>query len=352
MNCKTCIKEVSRLIKNECVSCYNNTYQKKRRAQNKIKIELTWEQSQILTGLMLGDGCIQYSHGETGKSNPRLTIVRSINDKGYMYWFYDKANNLCNSKPFEYKVFDKRTNKTYKSIRLYSKSLESLKALRENWYPNGIKIVPKDLELTPLVLLVWFCDDGSFILRKKSCEIKLSTHGFSKEDVVFLSELLSQKFKSHFRVQMDNNNYYIAGSGKSAVAFIKEIDPIFPQCMNRKKKWNSLLLNKKFESSRVEKHNRFNYQISKSIINNNHNSFTSMDLANQYNWFRSNGKPSASINNYLNYFEDNKLLSKIEYALGKNAGRKFIFSVTDLGKYQFLNILNDSKRYLDGYGLV
>lgn len=297
---------------------------------------------------MLGDGCIQFSHNQTG--NPRLTVVRSYSDKEYMFWQYEYIKDLCNSPPFEYITHDARTNKDYKSIRLQSKSLPLLKIIRSEWYPNNKKEVPRNLELTPLVLLVWFCDDGSFILRKKSCEIKLSTHGFSKEDVVFLSELLSQKFKSHFRVQMDNGNYYIAGSGKSAISFVKEIDLIFPQCMNRKKKWDNLLLSKTFESSKMEKLNKFNYQISKFIVGNNYNDFTTMDLAKQYNWFREGGKPSSTINNYLNYFENDKLLSKVQIALGKNMGRRFNFTVTNLGKQKFAQILEISQNYLDGYG--
>ncbi len=348
MICQSCNKDSPRIIKHNCSACYNRHYQKNKRKiqKEKNKIILTNLQKQILTGLMLGDGCIQFA--SSASTNPRLTITRSVQDKDYMLWIYNHLKNICSSQPFEYEVFDKRTNKNYCSINLQSKSLECLKQVREDWYPNKIKTVSKDLELTDLTLLIWFLDDGSFINRGSKFEIKLSTHGFHKDDVMFLSKLLSLKFKSHFRVHNDNNHYYIAGSSKSAILFIKEINSIFPQCMDRKKKWNDLILDQQFNSSKMEKINKYNYQICRFIVDNNYNKFTSVDIASKYNWFKPNGSPNGIINSYLNSFEKDGLLSII----GRSFKREIVFDVTLFGKQEFKSILDRSKKYLDGYGLL
>lgn len=43
---------------------------------------LNLEQQEILEGLMLGDGCIQYSSKES--RNPRLALIRSASDADYL----------------------------------------------------------------------------------------------------------------------------------------------------------------------------------------------------------------------------------------------------------------------------
>ena len=243
MMCPTCSTEVSRIVKGQCPLCYGKQYQKNKRLKTAPpEILISPEQQEILDGLMLGDGCIQYSSKES--KNPRLSIVRSVLDKDYMLWQYHKLETLFESGVKYNSYFDDRTNKTYNSVQLQSKALPKLKAVRNRWYPNSKKSVPSDLKLTPLICVVWFCDDGSIIHRnKKSTEIKLSTHGFSFENNLFLVNELNKTLNEKFRICKDESKFYIAGSTKSAMAFIKYIDTIFPECMSRKSdKWRSVKL--------------------------------------------------------------------------------------------------------------
>lgn len=62
--------------------------------------------------------------------------------------------------------------------------------LHEKWYPEGKKAVPKDLQLDPLAIAIWYCDDGSNYLVKRTC--KFATYGFDRVDCEFLVDLLSQ----------------------------------------------------------------------------------------------------------------------------------------------------------------
>lgn len=53
----------------------------------------------------------------------------------------------------------------------------------KRWYPNGKKIVPLDVRITPTSLLLWYLGDGSISKMGVSFFIRLATCGFTPEDV-------------------------------------------------------------------------------------------------------------------------------------------------------------------------
>lgn len=56
---------------------------------------------------------------------------------------------------------------------------------RQRWYPDGKKIIPRDIDVSnPVTLAQWFMGDGSVYHK----QVTLSTHCFSEEDVKWLSE--------------------------------------------------------------------------------------------------------------------------------------------------------------------
>jgi hypothetical protein len=59
---------------------------------------------------------------------------------------------------------------------------------RQRWYPQGIKIIPKDFKITPLSLYHWYIGDGSFFQDHRERKIILYTNGFTKEDVDWVRE--------------------------------------------------------------------------------------------------------------------------------------------------------------------
>ena len=68
--------------------------------------------------------------------------------------------------------------------------------MHEKWYSaeTGEKIIPKDLKLTPNIVLHWFIGDGT----RNDHQIFLHTEGFSKDDVEILKEKLEQALGVHF----------------------------------------------------------------------------------------------------------------------------------------------------------
>ena len=75
---------------------------------------------------------------------------------------------------------------TYSSL-----SYTELLPLRKIWYPEGKKVVPHVIQLTPITCRQWYIGDGSLTHRHgKRPYIRLSTNAFPYYDVAWLVEQL------------------------------------------------------------------------------------------------------------------------------------------------------------------
>src|SRR5271166_1880257 len=124
---------------------------------NRIPQILTQVQNEFLVGLMLGDGGLVQ-----GKTNsfPRLSVSRQTQDKDYLFWQYELFKEFYGTPPKSFHSWHSGANKYYDGYSCMTKSGKLFGEWRHKWYPNGEKIVPRDIALTPLTLLVWFLDDG------------------------------------------------------------------------------------------------------------------------------------------------------------------------------------------------
>lgn len=145
---------------------------------DKIELPLSDEQKDVLYGALLGDGClIKHKHGVNvvfsylSKSRQHVEFVM-----GYFkeYW---KGKEITNGS-----YFDNRTNKTYINSHLRTYSHKIFTEEYSKWYQNGIKHIPKDLKLTPIVCLIWYIGDGCICNNKRTQNIKLATQCFTKEE--------------------------------------------------------------------------------------------------------------------------------------------------------------------------
>lgn len=196
---------------------------------------LTKLQKEILTGLMLGDGCL-----ELGKNsrNACLRIVRARSDSEYIDYHTMIFANI-GAKRSDGQVIDKRTNKTYLRSMLRTKANPILTNWHQKWYHKGYKAVPQDLILTPTILATWFADDGSIVIQKRNYAAKLATHGFSKEETLFLQQQLNQTFELDFKLYQDNSGksphwILMLTNKKSVRDLVSIIAPVFPKSMSRK----------------------------------------------------------------------------------------------------------------------
>jgi len=102
-----------------------------------------------------------------------------------------------------------------------SRDYAELLPLRKKWYPEGKKIVPKDIKLTRLVSRQWYIGDGGLYNAKQSNPyIGLATCGFTIKEV----ELLRYRLDSlGFKNTRNKSNNTIRISAYSVKDFLKYI---------------------------------------------------------------------------------------------------------------------------------
>ena len=134
----------------------------------------------------------------------------------------------------------KRTNKTYKGISLITRASSVFTEYYYLWYKDGKKIVP-NIKLNPMVILIWFLDDGNVYINKYGkLQFKLSTDGFEEKYVYYLVDKLMERYGTKFSINRSGKGYIITSYGDAIDGLIKEIDNIFIGCMERKAKWRKL----------------------------------------------------------------------------------------------------------------
>lgn len=129
--------------------------------------EPTERQHEIITGVLMGDGYIYMNDGE----NPYLSV--QMTNEEFLKWLYDELDPLSRYFKHEQTAKEKaeqnRRNGYSDDAReedyndVYGFSTRCLPALKKYaaWYETGQKRFPDDLELTPLVLKMWYVCDGT-----------------------------------------------------------------------------------------------------------------------------------------------------------------------------------------------
>lgn len=88
------------------------------------------------------------------------------------------------------------------SYMLRTISYAELLQFRKRWYPNGVKNVPRDINLqSPQLLANWYMGDG--YRCKEHDYLRLSTCYFSSEDVEFLKRELSAKLNINVAIHKE-----------------------------------------------------------------------------------------------------------------------------------------------------
>lgn len=183
----------------------------------------SYEQQQIFIGSILGDMSLKMPKNAVHASGD---FAHSLKQENYCKYLEEKLKNFC-SKGIYKTQYDKRTDKYYHSYYVYLKASEYLTTLYHQFYPNGVKIVPKDLlyQLDGLGVAIWFMDDGC----KDGNTYRLATNCFSQEDL----ELIVKFFKDKFDIVATiHSTHVIRIATKSAESFRNLIiDFIHPDCL-------------------------------------------------------------------------------------------------------------------------
>lgn len=143
---------------------------------------------EFITGELLGDGCLMVDkrHKEVSSSK----YVHSSKHK-YIEWL---SSVLATWGVEQVGKTNKLALKKGQAYSYQSRFYRDLLPLRELFYPEGKKVLPQSLRLTPIIVRQWYIGDGSLIFsHNKYPAVMLHTLGFTKKEVYFLSTLVSQE---------------------------------------------------------------------------------------------------------------------------------------------------------------
>jgi len=157
-----------------------------------------------LDGLLLGDGCLWI------RSSCRCVTPRYTQGCIKKVWvdtiskFFSNAG-IINS---VHATFNNRVSRGNEKIlwNINTRVYQEFFSFYNRWYPDGIKVVPKDINLNSQLLANWYMGDGCFT-HKKYGTIVLSTQGFIREDVIYLSDLVNEYLDINSRVSKRNEIY-------------------------------------------------------------------------------------------------------------------------------------------------
>ncbi len=187
---------------------------------------------ELIDGLLLGDGSLR-----KGKKSKNAIYTHSCKYKEYLLFLIA-----------ELKVHDIKINTIYdkdngystgRVFQIHSLISEKLTYHYNRWYIDNKKILPKDIILTPLVLLHWYIGDGGFDSCKGYLrQISIAAHNFSYEDREILCDKLRELNLKVRNTKRGNINI----TKKSIPLFLSIINECPVECY--KYKFNTLIYNK------------------------------------------------------------------------------------------------------------
>lgn len=174
---------------------------------------LTLIQESIIIGSILGDGSLRRA---PGRLNALLEINHSFASKDYVDWKYRHMKNLVGTPPKRYKGNERRI-----AYRFTTRSLPEVTRFYERFYQDGKKIIPKGIGLEPLIMTVWFMDDGS----KTYSALYLNTQQFDSDSQQRLIGQLFNQWKIEATLNKDKIYHRIRIKTSSTPSFKKIIQP-------------------------------------------------------------------------------------------------------------------------------
>lgn len=159
----------------------------RRRGDAARAIEFTDEQKQIIYGTIFGDGSlIKIPSGKC-----KLSMTHSVAQKDYLQWkrdqlafaFHKETPILCSKGDSRFYVIASVCHPFFEGI--YS-----------TIYNRGRKHLPPAVidHLTPLMLAVWYQDDGTFCKNERARQAMLCTDAFPVTETEYARHILRSKY--------------------------------------------------------------------------------------------------------------------------------------------------------------
>ena len=170
----------------------------------------------VVVGSLLGDAHLT--------PNGSLQIEHGIAQAGYVSWKYEMLSAVAGRPPRSVERYDKRTAKTYRSVRFYSKSV--LRSYRDDFYRGRKKVVPGGIGalVDPLAVAVWFMDDGGRggnTLRG----VVFNTSGFAADEQILLRSALKERFGIEANIHLVGAGFQLYITARSYSMFYELVSP-------------------------------------------------------------------------------------------------------------------------------
>ena len=168
----------------------------------KKRLSLSDYQKSVVVGSLLGDGNLT---ANWSKTNYSFQVAHSIKQKTYVLWKYEILRDWILSKPRYYH--------RNKSITIKTLSHPEISQLARTFYHRRKKVLPESIDRlisNPIILAVWFMDDGNVIKRNgKVYGYHINTQSFSKLENQLISNALYSVFKIESSLELNHGKYRI-----------------------------------------------------------------------------------------------------------------------------------------------
>lgn len=226
-----------------------------KRKENYININNDLEN--VITGEMLGDGCII-------KRTCQSKFSFRNKHKDYASWlaniFIKNNIKLAGDKVYKNKYYDERYNKWYVNYSFSTHCSVQFHELENVWYRERKKVVPKNIKLFPKTILHWYLGDGSL---PKGNYIIFCTDCFNLEEVKMLSHKLNNTIGIKSLPIRYKNNFRIFVPKSSVQALLKYIGPCPISSMEYK--WNVKKMGKVNEKINITFEDLHKYYITNNM---------------------------------------------------------------------------------------
>ncbi len=168
----------------------------------KKRLYFNEDQKAIIIGSILGDGNLELNWSKT---NYRLRVSHSNKQIDYLMWKYNILKKWVLTEPKKYIP----TN----SISFSTISHNEITNFGNLFYKKSKKIIPESIEKlidNPLVLAIWYMDDGNIIKRgDKVYGYHLNTQSFTKEENLKLIAALKNIYNINASIELNKGKHRI-----------------------------------------------------------------------------------------------------------------------------------------------
>jgi len=178
------------------------------------------KQKEVITGSILGDGCFSRLKAQPTWNWKFIKTQSKIDIQGIdkiSYINFHKTilhkNFYCNIRTYKTKPRIIASNGTITpqtiGYVLETRTSNVFTKLGKKWYTTNpenklIKIIPKDIQITPLSLCIWYMDDGC--KEKGINRVRIATNCFTNEEVEFLVNIININFNLESKLIHNTKN--------------------------------------------------------------------------------------------------------------------------------------------------